>query len=509
VIKTNPCIDWKTREVSRARDYFEVLLVLSAVTAVGWLSPFGYHRIMGQAYLLAVILLSLRVGRGAVLMGAVLSALLWNFFIVPPRLMFTVPDFDGFLTLGTYFTVALVAGQLTARIRAEERKQRLREQRATVLFQLSRALSAAKGLDEAIDSALRHAEEVFGSATALMLQADNTQLILHPASSLKEGDCAPDFAWKVLKRANDAVSADLAERYYDEAWYSPLRYADVNLGILVVRLREPFAQVTTGQLELIDGFATQIALVVQRDRLRQASEREKILAESERLHRTLLDSVSHELKTPLAVLRSAWENLNTPDGEKRLRLSAEIGRAVNRLDHLVANLLNQNRLESGTLQLKLDWCEAADLIGTARRGIGDVLADRPLSVRVEKDMPLFKADAPLMDQAISNLLINAVLHTPAGSPLSVEAGVEAGGARVFITVADRGPGLPPALRDHPFQKFRRGEDAKAGGLGLGLSIVRGFVLAQGGDVEVTDNPGGGARFTIYLPLATHDEIPSE
>jgi len=237
-------------------------------------------------------------------------------------------------------------------------------------------------------------------------------------------------------------------------------------------------------------------------------EHEKLSAEAE-LHRTLLDSVSHELKTPLSVLRSAAEKLGTDDPDKRASLAVEISLATGRLDHLVGNLLDQTRLESGALKPQLDWCDVRDLVNAARRSVEGSLAGRPFRTTVPADMPLFKADPAMMEHAIANLLLNAALHTPAGTPLFVISGVEPHRARVFIAVADRGPGLPAELRGVLFQKFRRGDAAHAGGLGLGLSIVRGFVVAQGGEVVAEKPPEGGARFTIYLPYGRHGGVPNE
>ncbi len=231
-------------------------------------------------------------------------------------------------------------------------------------------------------------------------------------------------------------------------------------------------------------------------------------AEAE-LHRTLLDSVSHELKTPLAVLRSAAEQLETGDAKKRADLGNEILLATSRLDHLVVNLLNQTRLESGALQPQLDWCDARDIINASRRVVSDSLDGHPFKTEIPPDMPLFRADPAMLEQALANLLLNAALHTPPGTAIVVKSGVEAYSGQVFISVLDRGPGLPPEVRDEVFQKFRRGHDAQAGGLGLGLSIVRGFVVAQGGSVAAADNPEGGAAFTIFLPLGSHGGVPSE
>jgi two-component system sensor histidine kinase KdpD len=293
-----------------------------------------------------------------------------------------------------------------------------------------------------------------------------------------------------------------------EGFHVPLVREDTAVGVLVVRV-PPEAALNLGQRDLIDSVATQLALVVERESLRAASEREKLLAESEKLHRALLDGVSHELKTPLAVLSSAIENLAAADDSTRATLTGEIRTATRRLTRLVNNLLDQTRLESGALRAKLDWCDGHDLVNAAVDGVSDSLAGHPFDSVVPDDLPLFHADAALMEQVIANLLLNAALHTPDGTPIFLTAGLDGGRARVFFTVADRGPGFPPEMRERMFQKFQRGDAARAGGLGLGLSIIRGFVAAQGGEIVVGENPGGGAVFTVYLPFTPHSAVPAE
>jgi K+-sensing histidine kinase KdpD len=241
--------------------------------------------------------------------------------------------------------------------------------------------------------------------------------------------------------------------------------------------------------------------------LRAEASRARLLAISEQMHQTLLDSVSHELKTPISVIRTAIEQLSTADSERRDHLVHELRIATERLDNLVGNLLNQSRLESGMLKPKLDWCDGRDLIAAARRMVGSRLEDHPVQVEVPFDLPIFLADAVLTEQAIANLLLNAAVHTPAEVPVRVAAGLSDDTKRILITVADQGPGVALELREKIFNKFARGPGVSKGGVGLGLSIVRGFMRAQGGDVSVDSPPGGGARFTLFLPLTAHDSVP--
>jgi len=241
--------------------------------------------------------------------------------------------------------------------------------------------------------------------------------------------------------------------------------------------------------------------------LRSAADRAGLLAESERMHQTLLDSVSHEMMTPMAVFRSAIEQLGTQDQSKRERVITELQIALHRLDSLVGNLLNQNRLESGVLKPRLDWCDGHDLVVSARRALGSRIGNHPLAIDIPSDLPIFRADAALMEQAIAQLLLNASVHTPAASGIRVSAEVSADSKRILITVADNGPGVPVEIRDTIFDKFTRGANARKGGLGLGLSIVRGFMRAQGGEVSIDSPPEGGARFTLSLPIEKQEPVP--
>lgn len=503
-------IDWETALTSPVREYSDVFVVLGTLTLAGWfLVSFTGYLAVGLLYLLAVIVLSLRVGRWPVLVAGVLSALTWNFLFIPPLFTFTITKFEDGMMFATYFVVALVSGQLTARVRAQARHERLREERATALFHLTQALGVARTLDDAAFAALRQADGLFNAQTSLLLGDAEDALTPHFAGSFtlseKERGVAA-WVWRNRKPAG---------RFTDtlpsaEGFHLPLLRDDTAHGVLVMRLPED-TLLTLAQRELAESFAAQLALIVEREHLRAAGEREKLLAESDKLHRALLDGVSHELRTPLAVLSSAAENFSTADSATREHLAGEIRTATRRLNRLVGNLLDQTRLETGTLRPRLDWCDARDLLNAALDGVRESLDGHPLEMAVPDDMPLFRADAALMEQVIANLLLNAALHTPAGTPVFLACGIESARSqpRVFFTVADRGPGLPPAMRERLFQKFQRGDAARAGGLGLGLSIIRGFVVAQGGDVVAGENPGGGAVFSVYLPHAPHGAVPAE
>lgn len=266
-------------------------------------------------------------------------------------------------------------------------------------------------------------------------------------------------------------------------------------------------------LHLEDGFLLAsyfvVALVGNRlAALRAAADQARILAQSERLHQTLLDSVAHELKTPVAVFRAAVEQLESADAPRRQNLIAELRIAGQRLDNLVANLLNQSRLESGVLKPELDWCDARDLVAAARRNVGTRLDGRVIEIAIPLEFPLLLADAVLMEQALAQLLLNAALYTPPTSAIRVEAGSIGDPERIQLVVADQGPGIAPEIQAKIFDRFSRGPVPHGSGLGLGLSIVRGFMQAQGGEVSVATPAGGGTRFALLLPHVAAAAVPA-
>ena len=492
---------------SAPAEYGWAIGVVAAITLAGELLPADTYLAVGLVYLLAIIVVSLRVGRGPVLAAGVLSALTWNYLFIPPRFTFAINKVEDATLFGTYFVVALVTGHLTSRIRAQAHNERRREERATALFELTRALAEADTLDQAVFAALRQADELFEAKTALLLADANGTVTPHFAGSFAlDGKERGVADWVFQNRRPAGRFTDTLPG--SAAFYLPLVREDKAVGVLGVAV-PPDRGLTLAQRDLLEAFARQLALIVEREHLREASAREKLLAESDKLHRVLLDSVSHELRTPLAVITGALENLPEATPELRAELIDEGRAAARRLNRLVGNLLDQTRLESGTLKPRLDWCDARDLVNAALEGVRDELTAHPLEVVLPDDMPPVRADFALTEQALANLLLNAARHTPAGTPVFLTAGIERSGTRAFFTVADRGPGFPLAMRERLFKKFERGDAAIAGGLGLGLSIVRGFVVAQGGDIVVGGNPGGGAVFTIYLPHAAPQTAPAE
>jgi len=268
------------------------------------------------------------------------------------------------------------------------------------------------------------------------------------------------------------------------------------VGVLSVNLLEK--NLPLARRDLLEAYARQAALVLDRVALRAAAEQSKLVAESERLSNALLNSISHELRTPLAAISSATSALvETNNAEVAKKMAAEIQEASARLNRLVGNLLDVTRLGSGHVRPNLDWCDVGDLVHVTVRALERELAGREVKIEIPEKLPLARLDFTLMQQALSNLLLNAAVHTPAGTAIWIQARQEK--SELTLSVADNGPGLPLDLLPRIFDKFFRAPNAPAGGSGLGLAIVKGFVEAHGGQISVANRPGGGAIFTIKIP----------
>jgi two-component system sensor histidine kinase KdpD len=487
--------EWRAALRSHPNQY---ALALAVVATTGIANLLLEHlagpRVPGLVFLLAVVLLALFVGRGPVLLAGALSALVWNFFFLPPKFTFVISRAEDVILFGTYFVVAVVLGQLVARIRAQGEAERRREERATALYELLRDLTSAASRDELVWSLVAQVTRVFGAPAAVCLPSSG-KLSAHPDGTLT-------LDAKELSVAQWALDHhQAAGRFTDNlpgaaALHLPLATDRRAYGVLSVGL--PGNHLGLAPRELLETFATQAALMLERVDLRAAAAQASLVAESERLGRALLNSISHELRTPLAASTSAVSSLlETDSPELRRALLGELQEANARLNRIVSNLLDVARLEAGNLRPRLDWHDLRDLVQTTVRDLRRELVDRPVALDLPPEPLLVRVDFSLLQHALANLLLNAATHTPPGTPVEVRA--EAVRGEVLLTVADRGPGIPAELLLRIFDKFVRGPGAAAGGSGLGLTIARGFVEALGGKITAANRSAGGAVFTLHLP----------
>ncbi|NLF76170.1 MAG: DUF4118 domain-containing protein, partial [Chloroflexi bacterium] len=463
-------------------------------------------------YLLAVVVAATQWGRGPSILTAVLSVLAFDFFIVAPQLTLAVSDAQYFLTFIGLLAVGLVISNLAVREREQAESARRREEHTAALYDLSRDLTTAVDLDTVIQIAIRHLNALFDCEAAVFLPQGD-QLVLRARSpQFLDDRTKPNVAAWVFRQgqAAGAGTSTLAEA---DAHYLPLKTAQGVIGVVGIKLmREGGAFLSRDQQRLLEALLSQVALAIEAVRLVDSARQAQLLRETEKLQTALLNSVSHNLRTPLSAITGALSSLRDDeqvlDSESREELVSTAWEEAERLNRLVGNLLSMTRLEAGAIKLSLEACDVQDLVGVTLTQMSSRLRPRDLVVDVPGHLPPVMIDLVLSAQALVNLVDNAVKYSPPGTPIGIRAYVEQ--AQVVIEVSDRGVGIPPTELEHIFEKFYRVQRADGtSGSGLGLSISKGIVELHGGRIWASNRPEGGAVFAIGLPAAPSDSVTDD
>lgn len=502
----------KIRRTSKWSSYLIALaqVVLCTLVGKGLLPHLELSNIV-MIYLLGVVFVALRSGRGPTLVSSVLSVATFDFFCVPPYLTFAVSDTQYLVTFAVMLVVALVISNLTVTIRQQADAARLRETRTAALYSMSRELSSSLDLNSIIEIGLRHIADTFDSKVALMLPKADGQLALAATASGKRELGEVDFGvavWVHRNRQSGGLSTDTLPAAKE--LYVPLLGAERSIGVVAVRPSQPDRFLSPEQHRLLETFANQLALACERAQLSERTEQTKVQMKTEQLRSSLLSSVSHDLRTPLATISGAASSIM--EGTKSLDINAckemagEIYRESMRMNRLVSNLLDMTKLQSGTLQLVQCVHYVDELVGSALSYLEERLSKYRVSTVVDEDVLAVSVDETLVQQVLVNLLENAIKYTPAETEIEIRA--ERSGDMVLFSVADRGPGIPVELHSKIFEKFYREDSKSTGGAGLGLAICNGIVEAHGGKIWVENRTGGGAVFKFTLPAAD-SQMPTD
>ncbi len=508
---SSPPSDEPTRRPLAAQGAVAAAVVVGISTGIGWYG-FGHGNLpdVVMVYLLGVVVVSMRFGYGPSLLAAVLSVVAYDFFFIPPFFSFAVTDLRHTLTFAVMFIVAVVISHLTQRIRAQADSAREGERRTSSLYAVSRELGVAHGRDRLLEIADRHIREVFAAKAAVMMPKADGVL---EAVFVEEGTLDPadkdlgvaEWVWRNQRSAGVGTDTLPSAR----ALFVPLQGSRGRVGVLALypsartRLGEP------DERQLLDTFAGLVGSAVERTQLVEEARTARVRIETEQLRNALLSSVSHDLRTPLAVVTGATSALlesgaPTDEATRRELLETAHGEAL-RLNRLVGNLLDMTRLEAGALKVKKDLQPVEEVIGAALNRLEDRLRGRDVHTTIPVDLPLVAFDSALTEQVLINLIENATKYSPASSPIDVSA--RASATEVEIEVADRGSGIAKSDAERVFDKFFRVREGEGGGVGLGLTICRGIVTAHGGRIWVEERPGGGSSFRFTLPLDTETASP--
>jgi two-component system sensor histidine kinase KdpD len=452
-------------------------------------------------FILTVVLIAVRFGRGAAALAAVLNVCSFDFFFVPPRFSFAVSDVQYLLTFGIMLAVGLITGQLTAGLRFQARVASHREERAGSLYEIARDLSGAVQVDQVVRISDESIERTFRASAALLLPNVAGQLTV--TSLRADTALAVDIGiaqWAFDKGQPAGFSTDTLPG--TEVLYIPLRAPIRARGVLAVKAHNRRLLRIPEQRQLLDTFAALIAIALERVHYVGVAQDALVRMESERLRNSLLAALSHDLRTPLTVLVGLAESLaltKPPLSPAQSETAEAIQEEARRMSTLVSNLLDMARIESGEVKLNLQWQPLEEVIGSALNAAHSMLLKHVVDVHIPRDLPLVRFDALLIERVLVNLLENASKYTPPGSQVTLAA--EIVGDRLSVSVSDNGPGLTQGREEAVFQKFTRGErESATPGVGLGLSICRAIVESHQGKIVATHRPGGGARFTFTLPL---------
>lgn len=457
-----------------------------------------------MVYLLIVVIAAVYLGRGPAILASILGVLAFDFFFVLPYFTFAVSDTQYIITFVALFLVGMVISQLTARAREQADAAQQREAETAELYDLSRDLAAAAELDVILRVLIQHCEQTFEREIVVLLPEGNLLLIRLASSGLtlnEEEMAVADWVYRHAEPAGRHTHTLPAAQLR----YLPLKTAQGVVGVLGVgKPGTAERDLTPAQRRLMEAFANQAAQAIERVKLAEEARQIKLLQAAEKLQNALLNSISHDLRTPLVSITGALTSLDEQsealDEVNRRSLIVTAREEADRLNRLVGNLLSMTRIESGAIKLHCEPGDLQDVIGTALEQLDNRVAAHTIKVNVPDDFPLIPMDFTLIVQVVVNVLENAVKYSPKGSLIEVSAFVLDNMVR--LDIADRGVGIPPEDLTRVFDKFYRVQRPESvSGTGLGLSISKGIVEAHSGNIQARVRAGGGTIVSMELPLS--------
>ncbi len=478
-------------------------------TLIGY-SVFGRLELANlvMVYLLGVVFIATRFGRGPSVFASVLGVGIFDFLFVEPYYSFSVNDTQFLITLLAMLVVSMVISNLMVNVRSQAKVASHRERRAAVLYAMSKDLAASQTEQDVVCTAVRHLDSEFSSRNVILFPNNNGRVVYPKQKGLVESLHGADLSvaqW--VFDHNEMAGQGTNTLPGAAAIYFPFHNEDKVLGVLAllpVNLRRVFLP---EQQKLLATFLRQIGQAVARIRFAEQARVTHTQIEAERLRNSLLSAISHDLRTPLATIIGSASTLAEDDGHLQARDKLDLSRAIvdeaERMSNLVNNILDMARLDAGVLDLNKQWHPLEEIIGTVLTIMQKQLTGRPVKVKLPPGIPMLFADSVMIEQVLINLLENAVRYTPPGSALEITA--ETNERSVTITVADNGPGIPKGQEERLFEKFyQTRHEAAQSGVGLGLAICRAIIEVHGGSISARNRPGGGAEFSFVLP---HDQPP--
>jgi two-component system sensor histidine kinase KdpD len=460
-------------------------------------------------FLLTVVLVAMKLGRGPAVLAALLSVASFDFFFVPPRFSFAVHDFQYVVTFVVMLIVGLLTGHMTAGLRYQARVASYREERARALYEFARDLSSQLQTEQVVETAAEVIARTFRASVAVFVPDDQERLTPRNSSGRALAVDIGAVQWAYDKSQPAGAGTDTLAG--SEFLYLPLRAPMRTRGVLAIKPEKRRVLMVPEQKRQLDTFVSLAAIALERVHYVEVAQRALIRMESERLRNSLLAALSHDLRTPLAALVGLAESLGItkpPLGGTQLETAHAIAEEARRMSALVDNLLDMARIESGEVKLRRQWLPVEEVVGSALKSAHAALAHHRVEVALAPDLPLVELDATLIERVLYNLLENAGKYTPAGTVVTLSA--ETSGNELLVSVRDNGAGIPKGQEESIFEKFTRGtRESSTPGVGLGLAISRAIVEAHEGRIWAANDLRGGARISFTLPLGTPPGAPEE
>ena len=479
-----------------------LLLVAAATGLSALIAPHISPTNLVVIYLLSVVVAALYLGRGPAIITSILGVMAFDYFFVPPHLTLAVSDSEYLLTFLGLLAVSLVISQLTAMVRGQAESVQRRETETVELYELGRDLTVAANLDAVAQAAISHVGQTFGREVAIFLPVNNSARVYATSTGLTISD--NDQAVATWAFEHGQVAGRHTETLPEASMrYQPLKTTQGVVGVLGVKPIDPTRHLTREELRTLDAFANQIGLAVERASLAEQARQAEVLEITDKLQNALLNSISHDLRTPLVSITGALSSLAddqiTLDESARRSLIETAGEEADRLNRLVGNLLDMTRLESGAMRVKKEAGDVQDLVGSALEELSGRIGNRSINIDIPDELPILQLDFVLIERVLVNVIDNALKYSPADTPIEIKA--HTAGAFMEIDVADRGTGIPPEDLNRVFDKFYRVQRPdNVNGTGLGLSISKGIVQTHGGFIAAENRLDGGTIITISLPL---------
>ena len=479
-----------------------ILLVILVTVLADYVKLTVDHANIVVFYLLIVVIAAFFWGKGPAILVSFLSVIFFDYFLVPPYLSFAVSDFQYIFTFSGLLAVGLMISSLASRNRVQAAETKEYEAQTEMLYRLSSGLAASESLDEVLQVVMDNVGKIFGCKTAIFIfSKDKMEIIkVNPGFPLDDNEKAiASWAFSNKKSAGRYTRVLEAAKGH----YLPLSTFQGVTGVLGVYFESKTTILSQKEENLLSALANQSAVAIQRAGLAEISRKMELINRTEKLQTALLNSISHDLRTPLVSITGAISSLLEDSGgidskQKRELLETAYKESA-RLNGLVGNLLDMSRVEAGTLKLRIHPVELRDLIGTVLRELKDKIEYRELTIKIPEDFPEILLDFTLMMRVFINLIDNALKYSTPDMPVAITAGIL--GKYAEIKIRDYGPGVPEEDLEKIFQKFYRVvKPDQVNGTGLGLSICKGIVEAHNGIIKAENNAKKGATFTVLLPL---------